>query len=327
MTTANSHSLAWLPAALALLLLGSSPARAADTWHFGVVEAKSDAGFFFMPQAFGPKYGVDIQMVAFASSNTPVKGLLSGDLEVFATSPAIALVAISHGAALKFVGCDWPGTDYVLYGAHDIKSIADLKGKSIAVSGPGSMPDLFAREVLSQNHIAPSDVVFANAGGGAERFRALVAGVVQATATTSEFEPRAVTEGYTILASAHDTMPDFIRDCIVTSDETIAHRRDGLIRFLAANMEGLAYTLGHRNETIALSHKVAHLPDSDTSAAFIYDQAISQHAIDPTLAIPRDKLQWIEDLLLRQHKIARSDDVAAFIDDGPRQKALERQVH
>ena len=309
--------------ALLGLLVAPVAAQAAEKWRYGVVEAKGDAGLIFMPSRFGDKYGLDIEMVEFASSTTPVKALISGDIDAFTTSPGVALTAMSRGAALKFVGCNWQGATYTLYGAADVKTVAELKGKSVGVSGPGSMPDLFAREALNVKGVSPDQVTFANAGGGTDRFRALVAGVVKATATTSEFEPEAARRGLNILAKAYDVTPMFARNCIVTTTKTSVEKRDQLVRFLAANMEGYDYALKHRDETNALTRQVAKLAADDPSAEFIYDEAISQKSIDPTLTMPTDRLQWIADMLVRHGTVDEKKDVKAFMDDAPRQDALK----
>lgn len=298
-------------------------AHAEDVWRYGEVEAKGDAGILFMPEKFGEKYGITIKMVGFASGTTPVRALISGDLDVFTTTPSIGLVAMSHGAKLKFIACNWPGATYILYGAPKVKTMADLKGGSISVSGPGSMPDLFSRELLAKNGIADTDVTFANAGGGSDRFKALAAGVVSATATTSEFIPMAKKMGLNVLASAHDDLPNFMRNCLVTTDKVIQTRHDGLVKFLAAHISAQRYVLSHRAETIALAKTEAHLPDNDTTAAYIYDEVIQQKSVDPDMAVPADKIQWTEDLLARHKVIASSLKVADFIDDGPRQEALK----
>ena len=305
------------------LIIFPMAASAADKWNFGVVEAKGDAGLLFMPSRFGPKYGLDIKMVEFKSSTMPVKALIAGDIDAFATSPGVALLAMSRGAAIKFVGCNWPGASYTLYGAPDVKTIGDLKGKSVGVSGPGSMPDLFAREALLKNGVSPDQVIFANAGGGSDRFRALITGVVKATATISEFEPEAIKHGMNILTRAREVTPMFSRNCIVTSDKVIANKRDQLIRFLAANMVGYDYALTHRDETIALTRKITEAAADDPSAAFMYDEVVAHKSVDPLLAMPIDKLQWIEDMLARHGTIDKRADVKAFVSDGARQAALK----
>jgi len=121
-----------LSASFGVALMAPVAVHAADPWRYGVVEAKGDAGLIFMPSRFGDKYGLDIQMVQFTSSTTPVKALISGDIDAFTTSPGVALVAMSRNAALKFVGCNWQGATTTLYGASDIKTMADLKGRASA---------------------------------------------------------------------------------------------------------------------------------------------------------------------------------------------------
>lgn len=321
------HAGQFIPLILAgffALSIGSTSVIAAEKekWRFGVVEAKGDAGLLFMPAKFGGKYDLDIEMVEFASSTTPVKALISGDIDAFTVSPGVALVAMSRGADMKFIGCNWPGATYTLYGAADVKSLQDLKGKSIAVSGPGSMPDLFAREALASSGLVSAQVTFANGGGGSDRYRALAAGVVQATATLSEFEPDAEKRGFNILARASEITPKFARNCIVTTGKTIASRADGLKRFLAANMEAISFALTHRDETIALTREIAKLPADNTGPEFVYDEAVRTKALDPSLAMPVEKLQWIEDMLVRHEVVDSTTEVTAFIDDKPRQAAL-----
>ncbi len=308
---------------LIVAMIAVSQAHAADTFKFGEVEAKGDAGILFMPAKFGPKYGLDIQMVEFASSNTPVKALISGDLDAFTTTPSVPLAAMGRGAKLKFIGCNWPGATYSLYAAADIKTVADLKGKSIAVSGPGSMPYVFTRLIIEQAGMQPDDVKFANSGGGADRFRALAAGIVKATATSTEFAPEAEKRGLHVLVDANRDMPNFARNCIVTTDKVIATKRDALVRFIAAVSDGTAYALAHRDETSKLAREAAKLDAADTSPEFIFDEATTQHNVDPSLAIPVAKLQWIEDALARQDAIDERVDVAKYIDDAPRQEALK----
>lgn len=324
----RSPRLALLDCRVTLLLamttcFWAGAASAADVFKYGVVEAKGDAGILFMPAKFGPKYGLDIQMVEFASSTTPIKALIAGDLDAFTTSPSVSLTAMSRGARVKFVGCNWPGATYTLYTAPEIKTVADLKGKSIAVSGPGSMPDLFARVAIEQAGLKPSDVVFANSGGGSDRFKALAAGVVKGTATSTEFEPEARKRGLNVLVNANRETPNFSRNCIVTTDKVIQTRRDLLVRFLAATIDGTGYAMTHRDETIALSRSAAKLAPDDTSAEFIFDEAKAQGNIDPNLAIPVAKLQWIEDTLARQDAIDSAETVSRYIDDAPRQDALK----
>ncbi|WP_027992559.1 ABC transporter substrate-binding protein [Sinorhizobium meliloti] len=310
-------------AAGAVVLASISTPHAADTWRHGVVEAKGDAGIQFMPSKFAGKFDIELETVEFASSTVPVKALLAGEIDSYATTPLTAIAAMAEGAGLKFVGCNWPGMTYDLYAKGDIKTIKDLKGRTVGISGPGGAPDLFAREALRWGGIDPSEVTFANAGGGGDRFRAVVAGVVDSTATSSEFEPEAAQRGVNVIARAPEATPNLLRICIVTSDKVIAEKHDELVRFLAAQMVGHKHALENPKETADYAREVAKLAPDDKTPEFIFDEVVKYDAVKPDLPIMADKLQWNVDMMHRNGRIKAAYDIKKFIDDGPRQEALK----
>lgn len=310
-------------AILALTGILAATTVSADTWRHGVVEAKGDAGIIFMPVNFGEKYGVDIEMVQFVSSTVPVKALLAGEIESYSTSPLVGIAAMAEGANLRFVGCNWPGMTYNIYASSDITSVEQLKGRSMGVSGPGSAPDLFAREVLHASGIDASEVEFASAGGSGDRFRAVVAGIIDATATSSEYEEEAAKQNVNVIARAPDVTPNMVRNCIVTTQDVIDEKGEELVKFLAATMEGHAYALEHPEETAALAREIAHMPADDTGPEFIFAEVEKYNAVTPNLEIVSDKLQWNVDMMVRNERIRETFDIMDFIDDAPRQKALE----
>ncbi|ACP21653.1 hypothetical protein NGR_b01870 (plasmid) [Sinorhizobium fredii NGR234] len=310
-------------AAGVVVLAGIGTADAADAWRHGVVEAKGDAGIQFMPSKFAEKFNLDLETVEFASSTVPVKALLAGEIDSYATTPLTAIAAMAEGASLKFLGCNWPGMTYDLYAKGDIKTIKDLKGRSVGISGPGGAPDLFAREALRWGGLDPSEVTFANAGGGGDRFRAVVAGVVDATATSSEFEPEAAERGVNVIARAPEATPNLLRICVVTSDKVIAEKHDQLVRFLAAQMVGHKYAVENPKETADYAREVAKLPPDDKSPEFIFEEVVKYDAVKPDLPIMADKLQWNVDMMHRNGRIKESYDIKNFIDEGPRQEALK----
>lgn len=50
---------------------------------------------------------------------------------------------------------------------------------------------------------------------------------------------------------------------------------------------------------------------------------MAQKSIDPLLAIPLDRLQWMEDMLARHNTIDAKKDVKAFVDDSLRRDAMK----
>jgi NitT/TauT family transport system substrate-binding protein len=307
----------------------ANAAGAADTWRHGVVVAKGDSGFLFMAArgGFDKKYNLAIDMKQFVSGLTPLKALLAGELDSIEASPVVALSAMNKGADVKIIGCAWPGMTYSLYAGSAIKTVADLKGKVVGVSGPGSLPDLFAREALKAAGLGDHDVNYASVGSSANRVKAVLSGVLAAAASSSEFEPEVVAQGGKVLLRGVDSTPNFLHVCIMTSSAVIAAKRDAMARFLASMMEAYSYALGHRDKVIDLSRSLAHLKPDDPAPAFVFDEAVQYKTITPDLAILKPKLQWTEDMLVAHGVLPKSQDVSAFIDDSVRAEAAKLIKH
>src|SRR5262249_38734835 len=159
-------SSAALAAALAAAMATSAAAQQLKTWRHGIVQAKSDSGFVFMAAngGFAEKYGLKIEMVQFTGDALALKALLAGELDSYEGSPGGPMLAASQGADLRLLGCYWPTLTYGIYARQSIATAHDLRGKSMAISAPGALPDLLARAVLEQNGIPGSEVRFAVMG-------------------------------------------------------------------------------------------------------------------------------------------------------------------
>jgi NitT/TauT family transport system substrate-binding protein len=232
------------------------------------------------------------------------------------------MLAAAAGADIKILGCYWPTLTYGIFARAGIATPADLRGKTFAISGPGSLPDLLARAVLEQNSIPSSEVRFSIMGSDSDRFRAIMAGVIDAASASTEFVPLAEKSTVRLLVHAAEAVPNYVRVCIYAASRTIAQRGDDLARFLAAEMTGLRHALADRDAAIALAREVSGAKPDDPRAAYIYDEVIKYKAIDPAMPIPMDKLAWMKDLLTRTGNLTKPLDLAKMADGGPRAKAL-----
>src|ERR1700674_3187669 len=167
------------PALLAAALLATgAQAQELKPWRHGVIEPKGDAGFMLMvgTRDFAEKHGLKLEIVPLKNGATAHKALLSGELDSIESSPGATILAGAHGADIKIIGCDWPGVPHGLMVHSTIKKVEDLKGKTVAVAAPGSLPNLLINAILEKYKIAPSEVRFANLGGDLDRFKAVLAG-------------------------------------------------------------------------------------------------------------------------------------------------------
>lgn len=325
--SARSMYAVLLGAAVALAITSAASAQE-KVWRHGILNPKSDAGILAMvgQKDFGKQQGLKIELVNFKDDQIGLKALIAGEVDSFEGGPQGVFSAASKGGDARILGCHWTVLPHGIYAKDTIKDVKELKGKQIAVSAPNSMPDMLAREALEKSGVNPSDVKLAAVGGDRERYQALVGGIVDAAVVSNEYEPVAPKNVHLLLAG-RDALPNFIRVCIVSSAAKLKARGDDAVKFLTAEMNALKYALSHKQATIDLAHKLTQEKADDPRAAFIFDDAAAHHAVDPSLPLPKDRLQWVEDQLVKAGKIAKPIPVDAVIAPEYREKALKLAGH
>jgi NitT/TauT family transport system substrate-binding protein len=320
--TARAISAALLGVAAMLAATGAAPAPE-KVWRHGILNPKSDAGILAMVGTgdFGKQQGLKIELVNFKDDQIGLKALIAGEVDSFEGGPQGVFSAASKGGDARILGCHWGAVPHGIYAKEAITDVKQLKGKQIAVSAPNSMPDMLAREALEKSGVNPADVKLAAVGGDRERYQALVAGVVDAAVVSNEYEPIAPKNVHLLLAG-RDALPNFVRICIFSSGSRLKARGDDAAKFLAAEMNALKYALSHKQATIDLAHRLTQEKADDPRAAFIFDDTLAHHAVDPTLPLPKPKLQWVEEQLVKAGKIAKPIPVEQVIEPEVREKAL-----
>lgn len=289
----------------------AAEAQQLKVWKHGIIEPKGDAGFSLMigQHDFAARRGLKVEIVPIKNGATAHKALLAGELDSIESSPGAAILAGAHGADLKIIGCDWPGVPHGLMVRSNIHSVADLKGKSIAVAAPGSLPNLLINAILEQNHMKPSDVRFANLGGDLDRYKAVVAGVVDAGIVASEFMAVAPKD-VTMLVPGHTALPKYVRLCLTMTGKTVASRHGDAVNFIAAEMDALHYAMTHRDDTIRVTREAIHAKPDDPRPAFAYDDTVKRKLVDADVTLPLDKLAWMQNELRKAGNLKAPVDLA-----------------
>jgi NitT/TauT family transport system substrate-binding protein len=309
-----------------VVALMSGPGSAQEkVWRHGIIEAKSDAGIFYMASKrdFAQKLGLKLEFVPLKTDTLELKATIAGELDSYEGGPQGAIVAASRGADIKVVGCNWLVVPHGLFVRDAINTVAGLKGRSIAVSAPGSFPELVARAVLEKAAVPVSDVTFASMGADTDRYKALVAGVVDGAIVSNEYTPIAAKAGVKLLVSGSEAVPNFLRVCLHMTGKTLKGRPEDAAKFLAAEMEGLRYAATHREETIKLTHEIAGSKPDDPRPAFVYDWAIKVGAIGTDLPIPMDKIDYIQKMAVSVGSMPKPIDLKTVVDTSAREKALQ----
>ena len=326
MTIARTRpiALAAIIAAATIGLLSQPAAAQGKPWRHALLNAKADAGFFMMlaKRGFAQKQGLNIELLQVKDDQIGLKALIAGEVDSFEGGPQGVFAAVARGADVKIIGCHWVVLPHGIYVRDDIHNVADLKGKSVAVSAPNSMPDMLARFALAKYGVTTDQVRLAAVGGDRERYQALAGGVVEGAVVSNEYQPT-MPKNIHLLVAGRDAVPNFLRVCMVTSGKVLAERGDDAVHFLAAEMQALRYALSHKAETVALTQEIIHAKPDDPRPAFVYDDAVAHHAIDAELPIPAAKLEWMQEQLIKAGKLKEPIALARITAPEYREKALK----
>src|SRR5215471_5432272 len=310
---------------LLVALATRAPGQELKPWKHGVIEPKGDAGFMLMvgQRDFASRRGLKLEIIPLKNGATAHKALLAGELDSIESSPGATILAGARGADIKIVGCDWPGVPHGLMVKSTIGKVEDLKGKTIAVAAPGSLPNLLINAILDQHGMSASDVRLANLGGDLDRFKAVVAGVADAGIVATEFMAVAPND-VKMLVAGHEALPNYVRLCLTMTGKTIAERRTDAVNFVAAEIEALTFAVTHRDETINLTQHTINAKPDDPRPAYAFDDTLRQHAVDPSVRLPLDKLNWMQNELVKAGNLKAPIDLSKITDTEIRAEAAKR---
>jgi NitT/TauT family transport system substrate-binding protein len=187
---------------IAILFIASSTTAsiAQERVRVGV----SSRGFGSLPifvadkKGFYAKYGLRTEMILLRSS-VAVPALLSGDLDYYnGFQPGIS--AALKGLPIRVVMMSAEKVIFLILVKPEVKSIHDLKGKTIGVSAAGSTIHLSLLSILNQFRLDPArDVKILPAGDVRSQLAALQASKIDAASHGPPLDTLGTALGYKIL--------------------------------------------------------------------------------------------------------------------------------
>jgi ABC-type nitrate/sulfonate/bicarbonate transport system substrate-binding protein len=284
-------------------LLGAAalgrPARAADKIIGGTLGGQAPLWPFYIAAQKGFFAGENLDVeINFAQSGAAVTQQLTGGAFDVVLSVGISdpIHAIDKGAALALIRIIGNTPPYILIGKPGLKTIADLKGKTVSVGQANDPTTFYWEQMAAANGLKRDDYDELTAGVAAARFAALKAGVADAAFVLPPLNFQANAQGYVTLGFA----ADYVKDLPFTG---MAVRRDWaqahvpLAKCLLTAMDkSMAWFAddSHRSEAIDLLVSAAHARKEDADAS--YDLLRRIDYFEPSSKVSRRKLQNLIDV-------------------------------
>jgi len=253
----------WLGLVLATALSAPS-AQAADPTPFRIGISAPVVTIFpvWMGEAGGfyEKEGVKVEVITMEGGTRGVQVLMSGEIQAMHVGLAPVVQANKQGADLRLVTSTGNTIPITIFGTAAIKSMPELKGKTIGISTFGSETDIAISIALKNAGLGRNDVTISQIGGSSQRFGALSAGRIDAAPLLEPGITMAKEKGFNPLVDLAAAKTPWIFDSVVVTNSYLRGQRDTLTRFVRGYIAGAYLALSDEKkakEVIAQKFKTS----------------------------------------------------------------------
>jgi NitT/TauT family transport system substrate-binding protein len=239
-------------------------------------------------KGFFKDQGLSVEQIFVRGGPTAIAALVSGNVDFASIGGAQAPIrSNARGLDLQIIASLSNYTNYALLGSKEAKTIEELRGKIIGVTGAGAFSDFAVRIFLKRNNLDPDkDVTLRAIGGTALRAIALERGIIAAAPFTAEDTIRLLDKGFPMIVNMNEALR-IPQSIFVTRGEMLQKNPDTTKRFLKAVILGMQVAKYHKKEAIQTGFAAGLSGDQDIvnrshdlfSPGYAADLAVAQDGI------------------------------------------------
>jgi len=232
--------------------------------------------------------------------NVAITALATGDVDYCQLFGAVVGGAIA-GLPVRIVAGfldNWPMT---LIAQPEVKTLKDLRGKTLGISSFGATPDVAARMMIKQAGIDPEKEIKVLAlGSDAARMTALMQRVVDVVVMSPPADTQLEKQGYQILARAYELF-NFPYLGLGTNTRKIKEKPQEIRRVIKASIRANRFIRDNRDESVRTFMSWGKVEREFAYAS--YDALRNLFNADG--AVPEDGLKLVIDQARRSNKVTR----------------------
>lgn len=240
--------------------------------------------------------GIQMELIVMPAS-TGIMAMGAGDID-FSTASSSALAASLRGLPVKIVMFYVNRPYHAIVAQKGIKSIQDLRGKTIATSRRGGAAYYVPRAILEHHGMNPDkDVRLISVGGGdiVERLQQLEKGRFEATVLSPPLLFYAEEKGFRIVGTATDFL-ESPQQGIAVAKSKIESTPDEVNRMIRVFLRALRFIRENREETVnfmrrwlRIEERVAEKSYNMVLKTFSWDGEASQKGIEKLVEITKQE--------------------------------------
>ena len=244
--------------AVALLILVAASARAQDKVRIGLSAISATSGSIWVAEEKGlfKKHGLDAEVIIIGGgASRVVSSLIAGEIQFSVGGGDAVIRAGLRGADGVLVASPMKTGLQRMMVRPEIKTPADLKGKSIAVTRFGSASHWVLQLFLRKWGMRTDDIKMLQLGSSPAMFASLEKGGVDGAVFTIPTFFLAEERGYRILADPVEMEIYYLQNSVDTTRSYLKRNRDQALRVVKVLCEGLAYFQKNKKESIEVLQK------------------------------------------------------------------------
>jgi len=257
-----------------------------------------DEGFF-------ARHHLNVQLAGFQDGVKSLKGVAGGSVDLGATSSDDVIAAVSQGGGFKAVWSYATPVDSIMLGGPSVKTPADLRGKTIAITDPGGFADSQARAVLTDAGIPASAVRFQSFPGRSAFVPALTTGKVDAAVfhvddglTAQKLDPN-----LNVVAKIWQDAPKWWYGAVTVRADYARQHGQVLEDFIQAMIEADRWMYSHKSQVVQLATRYTQEDPAVVSQS--YDFLAAAHEWPVNDGLRQDMIEYTIQQEFDNHQIDR----------------------
>lgn len=266
-----------------------------------------------LARGYFKQQGLQIEPILIRGGPAAIAALVSGEVDFAAIGGAQAVFrSRARGLDLSIIGCTSGTTNYILLGDKRTRSVEELRGKLIGITGAGTYSEFAVKAFLRKHNINPDrDVTLRAIGGTVLRAAAIEKGIIAAAPFSPEDGVRLIKAGYSVISNLSESL-GIPQNIIVTRDEVLEKYPEMSKRVLKAYIQGIQLAKFNKKEAIKAGYESGLGGDAEIVNA-AYD--LYQPGLTADLSIVTPGLQQMLDEDIRAGLIDKNFTLDRVIND------------
>ena len=266
------------------LILGAGPSGAADVLRVNAFAGATNLALFAgLAKGFFDKRELKVELEFTPNSDLQRSGLAAGKFEIAiaGVDNAVAMVELAGRDVVIVTGGDAGMNEFLVQ--PEIKTLADMRGKTLLVDAPNTSFALLGKKILLLNGLKTGDYALKPVGGTAIRVKSLLAKEGEAAIVNLPFSIDAKRQGVRSVGRAVDLIGPYQSSGAFVMRAWAKTNGPLLERYIAAYVESLRWAMRPENRAEAAGLLASRLKIGQDVALQTYDMLL-----EPGFGLQRD---------------------------------------